>query len=200
MPAGGGRIVSLDAICRFVPPARHKIAQNQPQPTARSPGERGGVMGWRKLEDTYLDHPKFKRLGRKLPPLDDVPPETVRLWAAKSMISDLWACALRYAPDGAIEIEDWPDICELINWPNEPQDLLAAMQAVGFLDRKDNIILIRNWLSRGGSYAEVARKRSERKRKAREDDLSEVVPDGPGQIRTVQDKSGLSRNVRLRRE
>jgi hypothetical protein len=140
-------------------------------------------VGWRKLEDTFLDHPKFKRLGRALPSIDEMPQNDLRVLVAKALVANLWTCALRYAPDGEIKIDSWPDICELIGWPDDPQILLDSMQNAGFLDREDNIIMIRNWAQRGGTYVENLKRAQRRKRSA----------DVRGQSRTSADKAGCPR-------
>ena len=73
------------------------------------------------------DHPKMKRLGRRVGKLLGLGPEIGRHVATSIMIR-LWEWSSRYAQDGDIGCFDLVDIGEALQWPGQdPADLIDVL-------------------------------------------------------------------------
>jgi len=121
-------------------------------------------MAWLKLEDTFYDHPKVRKLARRL---------TVNRAQAAGHLALLWSWALRHAPDGDLSQIDFEDIEEAAQWGGAHGDFVKACFDCAFLDQNGDQIAIHNWITRGGSFAE--NKRKQRNRDARKSQ-DETVP------------------------
>lgn len=154
-------------------------------------------MAWRKLEDTFCDSPKIRRLARHL--------EVSRATASGHMAL-LWSWALRHAPDGDITKYHDDEIEDAVGWEGPRGGFVAACVTVRLIDdallhdrvntAQDSFHgatmvlhdrvkvsdsgtkrVIHNWISRGGTYAETKKKQRNRERlKMRPPD----VPECPG--------------------
>lgn len=128
-------------------------------------------MAWRKLEDTFYDSPKLKRLARHL--------DIGRAQAA-GHIALLWSWALRHAPDGDISKYDDMDIEDAVEWNGHRGDFLQACAVSLFVDRLPNgKFVIHNWIERGGTYAESKRKQRLRESKKSRPGMSRDIPECP---------------------
>lgn len=136
-------------------------------------------MAWRKLEDTFYDSPKIRRLARYL--------EVGRAQAA-GHIALLWSWALRHAPDGDLSKYDDEDIEDAVHWRGNRGAFVTACTATSFIDEpSDQKLVIHNWIERGGSYVENQRKQRLRAKKKDGPELSGTVPgqsrDSDGTVR-----------------
>lgn len=115
-------------------------------------------MAWLKLEDTFYDHPKIRKLARQL---------AINRAQAAGHLALLWSWALRHAADGDLSEIDIEDIEDAAQWQGEYKSFVDACQICGLIDKIGDQIAIHNWISRGGSFAENKRKQRNRdKRKA----------------------------------
>lgn len=125
-------------------------------------------MAWRKLEDTFYDSPKIRRLARHL--------EVGRAQAA-GHIALLWSWALRHAPDGDLSKYDDEDIEDAVHWRGNRGAFVTACTATSFIDESSaQRLVIHNWIERGGSYVENQRKQRLRAKKKDGPELSGTVP------------------------
>lgn len=95
------------------------------------------------LDLNYFEHPKTKRLialvgkgGAEFP---------IRLWAY---------CGKYHMGDGVLLGYSWGEIEEMLNWRGKKGLLVESMLKVGFLDIKDDIIFVHDWLINNGHLKE----------------------------------------------
>lgn len=131
-------------------------------------------MAWLKLEDTFYDHPKIRKLARQL---------AINRAQAAGHLALLWSWALRHAPDGDLSDIDIEDIEDAAQWENDPGGFVAACKTCGLIDETGDQIAIHNWISRGGSFAENKRKQRNRdKRKACDGTVPGLSRDSDGTV------------------
>lgn len=82
-------------------------------------------MSWIESHDTLRDHPKRKRLSRLL---------GLDVYATIGLLNCLWWWAMDYAPDGDLSRYDPFDVADGIDYPGDPDELMAALREAGFLD------------------------------------------------------------------
>jgi hypothetical protein len=134
-------------------------------------------MAWRKLEDTFYDSPKIKRLARNL----DIDRPT-----AAGMIVLLWSWALRHAPDGDLSKFEIEDIEDAACWSGNRGDFLHGCVKSRLIDLDDNgEITLHNWMLRGGSFAENQRKQRHKARK-RQSDVAATSWRRPGDVAATE--------------
>jgi len=138
-------------------------------------------MAWRKLEDTFYDSPKIKRLAKLL---------AIERPHAAGCVALLWSWALRHAKDGDLSKYDIEDIEDAAFWTGARGDFTQSCKTVGLIDGENGSFAIHNWIERGGSFAEAQRKRLKAKAKNSR----------PGNSRKIQENPGTSRKIRLRGE
>lgn len=137
-------------------------------------------MAWLKLEDTFCEHPKFRKLARKLK-ISEV--------QARGHMCTLWVWTLRYAPDGNLSEFDHEDLAIASDWDGDPEEFINALLKVKLLDSDDNSLHIHDWMERAGSFMEKVRKRKQRQ----QDHIDTVSQDNPGQSRNVPRKIRLDK-------
>ena len=131
-------------------------------------------MAWLKLEDTFYDHPKIRKLARQL---------AINRAQAAGHLALLWSWALRHAPDGDLSDIDIEDIEDAAQWENDPGGFVAACKTCGLIDETGDQIAIHNWISRGGSFAENKRKQRNRdKRKTCDGTVPGLSRDSDGTV------------------
>jgi len=114
-------------------------------------------MAWVKLDDTFYDSLKIRRLARRLG-------STVN--EASGLLARVWSYSVRHCPDGDLSRLDSTDFAELFDsGPN----IRVELEVSGFLDTLDDgRVVIHNWGSRAGSYSDNARAKRYRKSRASE--------------------------------
>lgn len=112
-------------------------------------------MAWLKLEDSFRDHRKPKRMARLL---------GVRAAEARGLIVALWAWALTQAPDGDLGDLTPDEIEEAMDWQGAEGCAFKAAVEVGLIDT-DPCQKIHEWMDRAGSYREAQRVAKHRKKK-----------------------------------
>lgn len=149
------------------------------------------VMAWGRLEDTFWNDRKFKKLARLL---------GIPRAHAHGLGACLWSWCLVNAPDGNLDGWDADDIADGARWEEDPAPLISAMTEVGLLDRIGNSYTVHGYYDRNESYQRAQKKRAYREKVSRSvQGQSEDGPDQPG--RTVQtSQDGLSRREEKRRE
>src|SRR5688572_7352196 len=117
-----------------------------------------GEMAWCKLEDTFRDHRKPKRLASKL---------GINRREARGLVAGLWSWATGQAPDGDLRDFTQEEIAEGADWDGDAAVLIAAMSdpEVNLLDHGPSGLSIHGFKKRQGSYKEAQRKSRQRKKK-----------------------------------
>lgn len=122
-------------------------------------------MAWIKSQQALREHPKLKRLARRL---------EVSVPAALGHLHMLWWWALDYAQDGDLTPFDPLDIADAAGWEGDPEAFIEAMvscgiRGAGFLERtEDGDLLIHDWNEHCGDEFERRNKEAERLRAYRE--------------------------------
>lgn len=135
-------------------------------------------MAWGKLEDTYHDDPKFRRLSELLG-FPKLLGEERGMVLAQGHVSRLWSWAHRHAPDGyLVETQaSTRDLERVMGWPSAGGRLVQGLLTAGFLDEaKDGsrtVLIIHRFWERAESHKAAIKKKKQR------DDQKNV----PGQSR-----------------
>lgn len=146
-------------------------------------------MAWRKLEDTFHSDRKIRKLAREL----GIPEPH-----AAGHIVTLWSWALLHAKDGDLSKFDVDDIEYGAKWAGAHGTFLHACVTTGLIDDDQNgSVILHNWITRGGSFADSQRKRLEKQKKSVADcNVQEI----PGSSRKIQERPGKSPLEENRRE
>ena len=116
-------------------------------------------MAYIPSHQTLRNHPKLKRLARKLSISDA---------SAIGHLHLFWWWALDYAPGGSLNGHDHLDIAIGAGWEGDEHELIDALIDCGFVDNIDGL-KVHDWDEYGGQYQEKLTKDRERKRKEREE-------------------------------
>jgi hypothetical protein len=152
-------------------------------------------MAWCKLEDTYHDDAKFRRLASLLK-LGERLGEERGMALAQGFVSRLWSWAARHAPDGCVQIFSGQpaagtlvdgvsdaDLERVAGWPNAGGRLIGGMLAAGFIDESADgprvVRTIHRYWERAESHKAARRKKKQREQKS----------DVPGQSRDDAESS-----------
>ena len=111
---------------------------------------------WRELHDNTRQHPKILKLAKRL--------QINPAHALGHMVS-LWCWTMQMAPDGCLGDFDSEDIGIACQWGRDPEELIAAMRAVGLLEESTHGLQVHDWLEYFGSLHAAERKRKEREKK-----------------------------------
>lgn len=118
-------------------------------------------MPYCSLQDTFLDHPKIRKLAKKA---------EIGILLARGCVVSIWGWCLRHYQDGIIPKEDTEDMETSIGWEGDPGRLVDSMIAVGLIDDHGNGELeVHNWVKHGGTYWEKRRKQVWRKKQLSRD-------------------------------
>jgi hypothetical protein len=127
-------------------------------------------MGWMRVDTGVGQHRKTYHLARLL---------NVGRREATGLLHDLWSWAQEgNVPDDG-DISDIPStqLAEAMHWTGtDPEALVTALVASGYLDRSDNHLAIHDWYEWNGRANEKRRKDNQRKRVER--GLSADSPQG----------------------
>jgi hypothetical protein len=116
-------------------------------------------MAWIESHDTLANHPKVRRLARKL---------GISKAAAIGQLHLVWWWALNYTDDGDISRFDAIEIADGSQWDGDPEMLIEALIDSGFLDRDGDQIVIHDWWVYAGRYIALRDKNETAKQKAAE--------------------------------
>lgn len=117
-------------------------------------------MAWIESHQTLRQHPKTKKLSRKL---------GVSIPAAIGHLHCLWWWALDYADDGDLSRYDKEDIADAAMWEVEHADIfVSAMISAGLIDETDTGYVLHDWSDYAGKLIERREANRERTRKWRE--------------------------------
>jgi hypothetical protein len=120
-------------------------------------------VAWLRLEDTFCDHPKFRKLARRL----DISEVTARGHAAT-----LWAWTLRHSPDGNLSTYDNEDISIAAGWEGDPELFVASLVECRLLEELDDGVAIHEWMDRAENLKSAQRVRRHRERKRLESNVT----------------------------
>lgn len=124
---------------------------------------RGGVMAWCKLEDTFRDHRKPKRLARVL---------GVRRAEARGLVVALWSWCVTNAPDGKLtDLADY-EIEEAADWEGTQGAFVQAALDVEIISGEAYCREVVGFLERAESFRKarkVATRREQERNAANED-------------------------------
>lgn len=124
----------------------------------------GGLpVAWSKLEDTFRDDRKFKRLAKRL---------RIRPAEARGLVAGLWSWCTRQEPDGDLSNYEISEIAEAADWYGRPERFFDAVVAERLLDSGEDSdgvpwIRVHNFLRRAGAYKK-AKQQQERRTAAKE--------------------------------
>lgn len=92
---------------------------------------------WIETHQSLADHPKLKRLARKL---------NTNKQEAMGYLIMLWLWAMDYAPEGRLIPPYTPeDIADATEYNGDAQGLVDALVYAGFLDSSNETIIIHDW-------------------------------------------------------
>lgn len=118
-------------------------------------------MAWIESHQTLKDHPKLKRLRRRL---------GIPAVQAIGHLHILWWWALDFAQEGELSGYDCADIADAADWEGDAERFFEALVEAGFIDRDEAGVRLHDWWDYAGKLIERRRKDAERKRKAPPDD------------------------------
>lgn len=116
-------------------------------------------MPWIESHSELRDHPKSKRMKRKLRLSEH---ETVGL------LHYFWYWALEFAQDGILTGMSAEDIADGCRFTGDPDELITALIHAGFVDETDGERTIHDWFKHGGKLVLWRQKEIERSRKNRD--------------------------------
>lgn len=99
-------------------------------------------MSWLKVQQSLINHPKIKRLGRTL---------GITRPHAVGLVVSLWSWALDYQEDGILTTWPCDDLADAAGWEGESSDFVDALVRAGgegregFLDRDAEGLRIHDW-------------------------------------------------------
>ncbi|WP_088832688.1 hypothetical protein [Paenibacillus tyrfis] len=115
---------------------------------------------WIESHQGLKDHPKTKRLARKL---------DIEVVAVVGYLHFLWWWAMDYAPDGNLKNYDAMDIADALGWGGDERHLVDSLLSAGFLDfdEESGAFHIHDWHDYAGRLLEKRASDAQRKREAR---------------------------------
>lgn len=116
-------------------------------------------MSWIPSHRYMGDHPKTRRLARTL---------GLSIPQLVGHMHLLWHWCMSYAQDGDLTKFDAEEIAFGMMWEGEPEKLVEALVASGFLDLKKGRLAVHNWDEYGGKRLRAMQNDATRKRKARQ--------------------------------
>lgn len=115
-------------------------------------------MAWIESHEELLNHPKSKRLKRKL---------GVSEHEVIGLLHYFWHWAVTFAEDGVITKFSAEDIADAIRFEGDAEKLLRSLIESGFVDEVDGETVIHDWFDHAGKLILWRRKEAERLRKYR---------------------------------
>jgi len=115
-------------------------------------------MAWSKLEDSFREHRKFKRMATDL---------GIRAAEARGLMAGLYSWALTQAPDGDLSDHTPEEIEEAMDWEGETGIAFASACDQKLIDNDEKGIRIHGYLKRAEGYKAAQRVAKHRKKKRR---------------------------------
>lgn len=114
-------------------------------------------MAWCKLEDTFCDEPKFRRLAKRL---------GVEYAQAAGHVACLWSWATRHAPDGNLVTLTEDDIAHAAKWAGNVSEFVDTLSSedIALLDKDGDHFEIHGFMKRAESRKAAQRQRKKRKK------------------------------------
>jgi len=146
-------------------------------------------MPWIESHQMVGHHPKTIRLAELL---------RVSLPTAVGHVHYLWWWALDFAPTGAIRTSPTV-LARACEWRGSAEKFVQALVAAGFLDERDDGVIVHDWMDYAGRYVDKRAANKERMRTARANHVQRTSgaragatgPDHTGPNRTVPDTTPL---------
>jgi len=115
-------------------------------------------MAYCRLEDTFRQDAKFRKLARAL---------GIERAHARGIVAGLWSWAITHAPDGFLGDIEAEDLADAADWNGDPEALLEAMIQLELLDTDDVVsgYCIHAYAERAESFRRAAQRRDARARK-----------------------------------
>ena len=135
-------------------------------------GDGAEMSAWIKSYQALRDHPKTRKLARRVGGLP----------AAIGYLHCLWWWCVDYAPDGDLTKHDAEDIAIACEWDGKPADLIKHLSECGFLDNGSGLH-VHDWEEYGGKWLDQQGKHATRNR-----DMREAYADGT--VDAVRDRDG----------
>ena len=110
-------------------------------------------MTWIKLEESFSDHPKIRKLADSL---------DISVATACGHMALLWVWTLRYAPDGDLCNYTAEDVCYAARWEGDPEVFIAAVIKHRLVDKLNGNLAIHNWMERAERLKNAQRVRRHR--------------------------------------
>lgn len=98
-------------------------------------------MRWLKSYPTLRDHPKTRKLARRVGGLP----------VAIGTLHCLWWWCMDYAPDGDLTKHDHEDIAVACGWEGDSEEIIRHLVECGFLDNGNNL-RVHDWAEWGGKW------------------------------------------------
>ena len=141
-------------------------------------------MAWIELHTNLPRHPKTMQLQERL---------RMKAPTVIGHLCLLWMWALENAPDGRLNRMDAKALAKICQIPaRRAEEFLDALLACGFLDRDEDGLVIHDWASYGGRYAEKRRQNKERQKRYLDKRVYRTV-----QYRREQNRTGQERTLRF---
>jgi hypothetical protein len=111
-------------------------------------------MAWIESHAELRDHPKRKRLSRRL---------GLDMYQTIGLLNCVWWWVMDYAPDGDLSRYEAEDVADGIDYPGDPAELLDALRFAGFIDG----MRIHDWEEYGEKLFRRRKANAERMKSAR---------------------------------
>ena len=113
------------------------------------------------------DHPKPRKLARLL---------GVSRNEARGLLHCLWWWSLSYAEDGSLVRYGPEEIADACDWEADPEKLQTALVEAGFLEARDDGLILHDWDDYAGELIkkrEAEKDRSQRRRNSKKNENPE---------------------------
>lgn len=104
-------------------------------------------MDWIRIDTGAPDHPKVRRLARKL---------AIPVAVAVGHLVTFWAWCGRQREDGWLGDLEAEDIADAAGWTGDAEAFVAALRAAGLIDDAENGAELHDWLAYQGKNARAA--------------------------------------------
>lgn len=132
-------------------------------------------MAWIESHEELRDHPKIKRLARRL---------QISVPEAIGNMHCLWWWAVNYAPDGDLsDYESWEIADAAMYSGDDPDAFRDALVAVGFVDAGEGGVVLHDWEDYGAKTVQRREASAKRQRRFKEKNAktpAETADDGDG--------------------
>lgn len=141
-------------------------------------------MSWCKLEDTFHDDPKFRRLAELLGLEKKLGSERAAAMC-RGFVASIWSWASRHAPDGYLLLDSCSpaDVERVAGWPTAGGRLFDALCSAGFIDRPADVapkaVILHRFWERAESHKAAIKKRNQRTRDPNNYNVSRDSPSHP---------------------